>query len=43
MGILDIGLNEILMVFIVALFVYAPQWLSEIARKIGSTYRNWRR
>ena len=43
MGIFDIGLQEVILVLVVAVIVIGPQRLPGMARKIGRVYRNFKR
>ena len=43
MGFFDIGIQEIIIVLVVALLVLGPKRLPEVARKMGEIYRNLRK
>lgn len=39
----DIGMDELLLIFVVALFVYGPSKLPDLARALGRGYAEFRR
>ena len=43
MGVFDIGLPEILLILIVALIIWGPERIPEIARTLGKTIRTFKK